>query len=201
MLLLTTRMDVPWNAGREANDYWQTQGSSWFVVFPNLLAKYLAGDSVEAVFNFPTGVTVSVNLPPEGLGKAGVAVLEGPGLTTQDETYLRPAEKQTALPIGPPRTANPGNFTVSTEDRKWVDGFSLNVPAEEGVLDKVPVEVVEELTGKDTVVPMEKNVRLRDALQRKFTQPVDLFPWLLIAVLLLLAVEGLVANRFYRRAR
>jgi hypothetical protein len=32
-------------------------------------------------------------------------------------------------------------------------------------------------------------------------QPVDLFPWLLIAVLMLLVLEGLVANRFYRRVR
>ena len=33
----------------------------------------------------------------------------------------------------------------------------------------------------------------------QFRQPVELFPWLMILVLLVLAVENLLANKFYRR--
>jgi len=53
------------------------------------------------------------------------------------------------------------------------------------------------------VVPVGKELKLGDVLDqsRQFKSPVDLFPWLLIAVLLLLTTEGLVANRFYRRAK
>ena len=43
--------------------------------------------------------------------------------------------------------------------------------------------------------------KITDVVKVVGKQPLDLFPWLLIAVLLLLAVEGLVANRFYRRVR
>jgi hypothetical protein len=41
---------------------------------------------------------------------------------------------------------------------------------------------------------------LREALQGHWSQPVELFPWLMILLLLVLAVENLLANRFYRQA-
>lgn len=206
VLLLTTRMDSPWEKDKEWHDYWEITESHWFAVFPNLVVKYLVGDSADANFNFLTGQTVPVSLAPLGDGKVDRLVLEGPGLTTQDETFIRLGEHQKELRIGPPRTLTPGNFTVSVEEKdpmgqvrmRLIDGFSLNVPADESVLEKVKVEAIEDLTGKDTVLPVDKNVKLREIIDKKFTQPLDLFPWLLIGVLLLLAGEGLVANRFYR---
>ena len=88
---------------------------------------------------------------------------------------------------------------MSLEDAKWRDGFSLNVPNEESNLAKVPEEAIEGLMGPKSVVPLARDVKLREVLTTKFNQPIDLFPWLLIAVLLLLCVERLLANRFYRR--
>ena len=83
----------------------------------------------------------------------------------------------------------------------WTEGFSLNVPPEESTLDKAPAEGIEDLTGKDTVIPVGKNVPLADilAISPISRHPVELFPWLLIAVLMMLVLEGLLANRFYRR--
>jgi hypothetical protein len=49
------------------------------------------------------------------------------------------------------------------------------------------------------VIPVEKTVSFRDLIESKFNQPVDLFPWLVILVLILIALEGVIANRFYRR--
>ena len=44
-LLLTTRLDQPGAVASEQwNDYWQTGGTSWYLYFPNLLARYLAGE-------------------------------------------------------------------------------------------------------------------------------------------------------------
>ena len=68
-------------------------------------------------------------------------------------------------------------------------------------LEKVPVEAVEELVGKDRVVPVDRATPLRDLITAGGGVPVDLFPWLLIAVLLLFVAEGLAANRFYRRPK
>jgi Aerotolerance regulator N-terminal/von Willebrand factor type A domain len=200
VVLLTTRMDVPADEEKRAwHDYWEFD-TTWFSVFPWMVVRYLAGDTADANFNHAAGQSVAVALPKGGVPRGTKVVIDGPGLDGND-ALIEVGDKQTELRVNPPRTNQPGNFALSVDAVKWRDGFSLNVPAEESTLDKVPVEAVEDLTGKNSVLPVDKNLRLRDALDRKFNQPVDLFPWLLIAVLVLLAVEGLVANRFYRRVK
>lgn len=195
VLLLTTRMDKLDDNDSPWHNYWETE-TTWFAVLPWLLERYLAGDAADANFNFLTGQSLTVPLPRGGVPK-GLKVAIEPGFT---DALIDVGDKQTELRIGPPRTNQPGNYQLSVYAVKWRDGFSLNVPAEESVLEKVPVEVIENLTGKDSVVPLDKNRDLRDAIDGKL-HPIDLFPWLLIAVLILLASEGLVANRFYRRVR
>ena len=130
-------------------------------------------------------------------------VFDGPGVEGND-AIIRPTDKQTELPLGPPRTNAAGNFKLSLQkaDREvWSDGFSTNVPPDESNLDKVPLEAVEELVGEGRVIPVTKNVSLADLLTVSLGHPVDLFPWLLIAVLVVLVAEGFIANRFYRRVR
>ncbi len=207
VVLLTTRMDVL-DDKDSWHDYWEQEGSSWFAVFPYLLVRYLAGDTAEANFNFPTGATVKIPVPrgrigPKQDGAPGVIVFDGPGVEGND-AIIRPTDKQTELPLGPPRTNVPGNFRLTLQKgdvEVWRDGFSTNVPPDESNLDKVPLEAVEELVGEGRVIPVTKNVALRDLLSVTLGGPVDLFPWLLIAVLMLLVAEGFIANRFYRRAK
>ncbi|HEY1191434.1 MAG TPA: BatA and WFA domain-containing protein [Gemmata sp.] len=202
VVLLTTRMDVT-NDRDEWNNYWEQIDSSWFVAFPNLLIRYLAGDATDASFNFPTGTTVTVPLPRGKLTRDGVVVFNGPGIVGS-EAIIQPGEKQTELRTGPPKTNTSGNFAFSTRNDKtevWRDGFSLNQPADESNLEKVEISKVEELVGEGRVVPVTKNVSLRDLLSVTIGGQIDLFPWLLIAVLAVLVLEGFLANRFYRRVR
>ncbi len=202
VLLLTTRMDVA-TEDDVWNDYWELEGSSWATVFPYLIVRYLAGDSAEANFNHVTGATVQVPLPRGRLTREDAVTLEGPGVGI-NESKPQLGEKQTEIRIGPPLTLVPGNFALSVTKGGaviWKDGFSTNVPADECNLDKVPVEAIEELTGKDRVIPVDRQVPLSEIITGKIGHPVDLFPWLLIAVLMVLVLEGLVANRFYRRVR
>jgi hypothetical protein len=202
VLLLTTRMDKPsTEPERQWNDYWQTD-ISWDVVFPWLIARYLAGDTEDANFNYLTGQSVTVPITKLLAGKRENLVIEHPSIVGSD-AIIKPAERQAELRLGPQRTSVPGNFKLRGPNPDWQEGFGLNVPAEESNLEKVPVEAIEDLTGKDTVVPVGKDVRLRDLLTEvgPLKQPLDLFPWLLIAVLMLLVVEALVANRFYRRPK
>ena len=105
--------------------------------------------------------------------------------------------------FGPPRTNTPGNYTLTGPNPDWREGVSLDIPADESTLDKVPVEGIEDVTGAGSVIPVGRDLDLKEALEGTDTlrTPVELFPWLLILVLLLLAVEGLVANRFYRRPK
>ena len=197
VVLLTTLLDAH---ADQWNNYWELVDSSWNVTFPWLLARYLVGDTADANFNYLTGQSVTVPLPKEGVPKGTKVVLEGPpDVIVGSDALIEVGDRQTELRIGPPRTNQPGNYRLSVPERKWRDGYSLNGPPDESTLDKVPVETIEDLTGKNSVVPVDRNRSLREIMEIVIGSPVDLFPWLLIAVLLLLVLEGLVANRFYRR--
>lgn len=198
VVMLTTRLDTPRDAFNVWNDYWDFS-TSWIVAFPNLLLRYLAGDPSEVNLNYQTGQAVIVALPRGERKPEWKLSIEGRGISGRDaEQDL--SETQTEVRFPPSKTSQAGNFTVSLPDdpQKWRDGFSLNPPPDESTLDKVPIEGIEPLLGVGSVVPIAKEFKLRDVLQTKFDQPVDLFPWLLILVLFLFAGESVLANRFYR---
>lgn len=197
VLLLTTPMETPVEGGKTWNNYWELD-TSWTVVFPNLLLRYLCGDPTDANFNFLTGQPVAVPLPKGDVKKGTKLRFEGRGISGRD-AEMELGEGQTEVRLPPNRTAIPGGFTVFLDEAKWQDGYALNVPTEEWNLAKVPEDAIEGLFGPKSVVPLTKDVKLREVLTTKFNQPLDLFPWLLIAVLFLLCGESWLANRFYRR--
>ncbi len=197
VLLLTTPLETPVEGGKTWNNYWAFD-TSWIVVFPNLLLRYLCGDPSDANFNFATGQPIAVPLPKGGVKKGTKLLFEGRGISGRD-AELELGEGQTEVRLPPNRTATPGHFAVALEGGSWRDGFALNVPTEEWNLTKVPEETIEGVLGPKSVVPLAKDVKLREVLTTKFNQPLDLFPWLLIAVLFLLCGESWLANRFYRR--
>jgi hypothetical protein len=202
VILLTTKLDPPGDA--DWNDYWGRGAShSWVVVFPDLLLRYAAGSAADVNYNHPVGGVVIVPLAKLLGAKRDNIAFSGPGVAGQD-AFIRIAERQTEVRIGPPRTDSAGNFKLKAAtagDDAWVEGFSLNVPANESTLDKAPVEGIEDLTGAGTVVPAGKNVPLAEILAMSpiSSHPVELFPWLLMLVLVLLVAENFLANRFYRR--
>lgn len=198
VVLLTVRLDPQWDALGQWHNYWQTNESSWGVVFPNLLMTYLAGDSSDANFNFTTGQAVALPLPPRGEGEPPKLALEGPGVTGP-EASPPVGENQTEFRLPPFRALTAGNFALRTDaDKSWREAFSLNPPADESNLDKVPADAIEAVFGPDSVVLAGKDLDFREKIEQKFDRPLDLFPWLLIAVLVLFAFEGFLSNRFYR---
>ena len=74
----------------------------------------------------------------------------------------------------------------------------MNTPAIESVLEKVPEESIKELFGPNGVTPVDRDIAFTDLLTARLDRPIELFPYLMILVLLFFAVEGFVANRFYR---
>ena len=158
------------------------------------MLRYLCGDPGDAVLNFTTGQPIPLPVPRGGAKKLRI---EGPGVTARDAEITLDA-KQSELRLPPSRTSTAGSFRVFTLNKDWLDGFSLNPPPEECSLAKVPVGAIEVLFGLGSVLPMDRKLPSREVLNLKYDQPLELFPWLLIAVLLLLALEGYVANRFYR---
>jgi hypothetical protein len=197
VVMLTVPMDPQDDPTRRWHNYWELAESSWSVVFPNLLIGYLAGTNSDANFQYTTGQFVTIPLPRPSEGQPLKLVLEGPGVVGPDATTTI-AENQTSYRLPMDRSLTAGNYLLRTEDRSWASGFSLNPPAEEFDLSQIPVETIEAVCGPGSVVPAGKELEFRKALDLKFNQPLELFSWLLLAVLMLFCVEGLVSNRFYR---
>ena len=93
----------------------------------------------------------------------------------------------------------PGQYTLFGADGQWQTGFSMNVPSGECTLSRVPAEQIEAVFGPNSLLPVGHNISLKEAIQDHWSQPVELFPWLMVLLLVALAVENLLANRFYKR--
>jgi hypothetical protein len=189
VLLFTTRLD----AGQEPrwNNYMDTV-TSFCVVLPGLATAYLAGDAEAVRLNFISGQgPAEVRLPLAG--RAPGYTLQGPGVL---ET-VPGGEGQSVLSLKD--AVEPGNYTLEDPGHTRVGAFSVNLPAQEGLLTRVPAAEIEALFGRSAVVPVSQRGRLSEALQGHWDQPLDLLPWLLLLLLVLLALEPLLANLFYRR--
>jgi len=200
VLLLTTRLDVPSSEHPPWNDYWETEGSKWYVVFPYMLARYLAGDIADANFNYTCGDIITLSLPKTTIPRGSKVIIQGPGIIGGDQ-LLELGEQQTELRLGPPRLAQPGHFMVSLDALGWLEKFSLNLPAQESILERLPPQIYETLTGPNSVVTLEKNRSLREMIERTFGGPIELFPWLLLALFAVYTFEAILANRFYASRR
>ena len=119
----------------------------------------------------------------------------GPGLKGQ-EAIVNRAEQQVELNIT--QAVQPGNYKIIGKDAT-VAAFTLNVPPEESRLDHVPPDQIEALLGEGSLLGIDQKTSLSDALQNHWSQPLELLPLLMIIILLVLAVESLLANKFYRQ--
>jgi hypothetical protein len=189
VLLFTTALD-----GRRPlwNNYLT---SSFYLVLANKAVGYLAGDLEERSLNLQNGETVTIDAT--SAAHQPVYILQGPGLSGAESSVPRAVGEDRLLI----QTLNmsPGNFQLLDSSGGQVAAFSLNVRPEESQLTRVPVEQIEALLGKDAVLSVGRDESLPAKLQGRFHQPVELFPWLMILLLLALAVENLLANRFYRK--
>jgi hypothetical protein len=194
VVLFTTPMDnrrLRDNTDRRWNNY--LEGISFYFALANKLVDYLAGGADAVNYNYSVGQTVTIYLP--ATPRSPTYNLQGPGLGAG--TVIPRANQQNELRIA--QAVQPGQFTLTGSDGQWTTGFSANVPAGECNLSRVPKEQIEAVFGPKSVLAPGHNTGLKDALQDHWTQPVELFPWLMILLLIVLAVENLLANRFYRK--
>jgi hypothetical protein len=189
VLLFTTRLD----AGQQPrwNNYMET-ATSFCVVLPGLATACLAGDAEAARLNFTSGRGVpEVRLPL--VGRAPAYTVQGPGVL--ETVPANPGRNVLAVK----EAVAPGNYVVEDPGRARLGAFSVNMPAEEALLTRVPAGEIEALFGRGAVVPVGQRARLSEALQGHWDQPLDLLPALLLLLLVLLAAESLLGNLFYRR--
>jgi hypothetical protein len=197
VLLFTTGFDGRRTKGESQKAWWNNYlESSFYFVLVNEAVSYLAGDREEPHLNYLAGEAATVSLPPAS--RSPLYTLQGPGLGAAEASVPR-AEDQKQLQIA--KAVVPGSYTVLDNEGHVIAGFSVNDRPEECLLTRDPerVQKIEAVLGPGSVLAVGHTASLRDALQRHWRQPVELLPWLMIALLLVLAFENLLANKFYRR--
>jgi hypothetical protein len=100
------------------------------------------------------------------------------------------------------RLDRPGNYTVHDLHEKWSRAFSANLPPRETefVEGRVSDSDIRETFGPNSLLQSDSSVPLVELARSRLgqTPPMELLPWLLMLVVLVLAVECWLANRFYR---
>jgi hypothetical protein len=194
VLMFTTPLDArELDRNRTWHNYWSD--SSFGLVLEDQVCRYLAGDSTLPELNYFCGQTPRLPLPSSLASPP--YLLDGPGLAVA-ETNVKAKEGDTHLSL--PQAVVPGNYAVRDAEKRLVAGCSLNVRPDESNLERVPAEEIEAALGKDTLLQVGRTVSLKEALQSLQPPPLELLPWLMMAVLIVLTVESVLANRFYRRA-
>jgi hypothetical protein len=184
VLLLTTPLDeaTNWN-NYYSNPHWFYPGLA------QLCGRHLCKDVESVPLNFEFGKSVPVVARPGLFPKYLLTV----GETSEEMVFEDGLWRGDRLP-------RPGNYAiagVNAGETRTLHRFSINLPAEESDLSRVPMADLEAVLGVGAVVPISSRHSLPDTLQ--WDEPLDLFPWLMIALLFLLALESLLANRFYRQ--
>ncbi len=194
VLLFTTPFDNREdNRGRPWNDY---NIDNWFgLVLANHALQYLGYETDVPELNFVSGRPVLVRFPPDV--RPAAFSLVGPGITGADALLARP-EKGNELRAM--QAKQPGHYTVSTPDRSWSSGFSVNAPANEfQLVPRVPADAIAGVFGPDSIIAPGQAISMKDKLDQRYRQPLELFPWLMLILLVVFAVENYFANRFYRQ--
>jgi len=166
-------------------------GQSWpFVILVNQTMLYLVGSS-EQRLNYYAGQTVVVSLDEEARRQSYV-------LTTPEEVKftLSADPKQDALVIS--STGAVGNYRVQAGGATGVDrGFSVNLAPSQTDLTRMTEEELQSMFGPIPFSVARDRTQIdRDVSQGRVGR--ELFPLLIILLVLVLAAEQVVANRFYR---
>lgn len=193
--LLQLAIPLTWRPRADDPGAWHDWPLHWsFLDFLNQAVPYLAGAASER-WNYQSGEFVAVRLDP-GQRYSSITV-QGPG-DAPPSRLSPPAGGKASLLLEPPQSIGYGAVTALAADGKPTTyGFSVNPDPAESALAAVDDQELDAILGKGKYAQAEDDRGLKSA-QDKFTFGVEMFPWLMFLVLVLITAEGLLANRFYR---
>lgn len=175
------------------NEFPQPSYGFSFLVLMLQSVPYLAGTSNEQI-DFEAGDTVT--LPLEAGVQYKKFLLSKDGEETVEEQTAAPLDQQ--LEIVAPQTT--GQFSVMAVDQDGKEsrmGFSVNPPSRESELAPLDEADLETIFGKDGYMLAENRGELE-----KFTRIAhvghELFPWLMVLILVVVTAENFLANTFYK---
>jgi hypothetical protein len=189
VLAVSTPISDPLNVrGRPAWNRLPTGIDPWpFFVLVNEMFQYLVqqGDSR---LNYEVGQPVSLTVHDDG--RTSRYQLFVPTGEWQEVTADR---NRIALQFADV----PGTYRLRSKSGSD-QGFSMNLPTEATRLDRIDAESLDDWFGQDGY----RLARSREEVNRDLGEARighEMFPWLMVLLVLLLALEHLLANRFYNR--
>ncbi|MFO0891852.1 MAG: BatA domain-containing protein [Isosphaeraceae bacterium] len=178
------------------NEFPLPAADNWsFLALMNESVRYLAG-AVGEQFNYEAGENVSLALPPGG--RSQTFLLTGPD--TKTTQAVAPSASSDTLEIIAPQIL--GQWAVAPRDAAPQPvrlGFSLNPPGVESQLTPLQPAELDRLFGKDSYALAED----AKSLQEKVTEQKigrELFPYLMMLILLVVTLENFLANTFYKES-
>lgn len=164
-----------------------------FLYLMDQVVTYLSGAASESL-NYRAGEDVILRLP-QGL-RGSTFRVQGPG---EAAPYTLNPPEGGMLPIVGAREL--GAWTVTpTGDKKVVDrlGFSVNPPLKESEWSPLKSEDLQAMLGEGRFALASDPESLQRATsQRRIGH--EMFPWLMVLILMIVTMENLLANTFYRQ--
>ncbi len=186
-----------------ARDDWNNynrDGNAFFLTLVRQTIGYLSGDSHRPSLNFLCGEGAP-RVPVRISGQAVIYKLYRDGAVGPTVSVTNVTVESAQNEVRLPQATEPGNYALRAgdDDTEPVARFSVNLPREESDLSKVPKGEIEAVLGEGSVLPMEARTDFKTAMEDRVSHPWEMMPLLMLGLLLLLAVENLLANKFYRR--
>jgi hypothetical protein len=179
------------------NDYAEDE-SSFYVTLARQAIGYLSGDADRPSLNFLCGQGAP-RVPVPIQSQAAIYQLYREGHEPPAVAIAKVTVEAGQNEVRVPGALEPGNYTLRNDDGDSLAWFSVNLPAEESDLTKVNKSEIEAVLGPDAVLAMEARTDLGEALRGQVSHPWEMMPVLMLLLLVLLAVENLLANKFYKR--
>jgi len=167
-------------------------GEAWpFVILANQAVSYLVG-STDQQLNYVAGQPAVLQLDPQ-------FPHESYQVQAPDGTTFRRAPEQADRALVVSATDQIGHYRIEAGGKTGVHrGFSVNLSAEQSDLKRIDNE---ELTG--VFGPFEYRLaRTKEEIERNVSRArvgLELYPYLILAVAMVLALEHFIANRFYKK--
>lgn len=192
-VMMTTSANLPENPNQRWNNLPSPLLDAWlFLSFVEQMTDYVSKMS-DARHQFVSGQTVVANVPPHPTDRQ--FLLKQPDLR---QSRLTVAAGEPLITIKDAFV--PGHYQIiDQENRDTISAFSVNPPAEESNLTRLTNQDLNDRLGVDRYQIAESLEELKDRINAADIGQ-EIYPLLLVLVVIIFCGEHFVANRFYRQA-
>lgn len=175
------------------NEFPEVGWSFWFLM--NQSVSYVTGTTEESL-NFDAGKDVILPIDPTRRFKN--YTVQDPDRKSSDR-LTAPDNSAEIVVVAPQQLGNWSVKASGSEGNGTVLGFSVNPPVTETQF--VPLEKgdLDHIFGEKKYALAEERSQIKDILIQSRIGS-ELFPWLMMAIMVVVALEGVLANRFYKEA-